>query len=468
MAPSGRRRDGCSGPPSHAHRRHAGRSRHGIAVISLQFAMLSTALGCSASGGADPTSAAAGWQDASAGVVSRPAIGGGVTAVTSLDDEGRLWTIVFDLATGRRLWSRPSTTSGRPADLGVAPPAVAGPPGRAVVGSVEPRSSGAEVVGRDVRTGSQRWARPVGTTFGPTRCGDSLCLSEFTAEKSARFAVLDPTTGKASWTMPGVAEAEWADRRRVVVFRIAAHPVIEAHDLASGRSLWSFPVERALGGTVDLSGGWSFGALDNDLIGYLAPFRARQGAPLSAFGFFSLRTEDGALQWAHHRSLRLYPSADPAVALVTRDVDPNDRYGGFTQVNPHTGRAVAAIPAPPNSGPDRWPAFPADLSALGLLQPGHPGQTYDLRTGGLIAGHVRAWSFCTTTPAPLKINGSTRFFPVPAVCPYDMLTGRRLASTEPPPGWYTGAVDGWRVWRDEHGGLHGRHDAEGTVPGMLG
>ncbi|GAA4631130.1 PQQ-binding-like beta-propeller repeat protein [Actinoallomurus vinaceus] len=430
--------------------------------------MLSAALGCSTSDQADPTSATAEWQDASAGVVSRPTVGGGVTAVTSLDGDGRLRTIVFDLATGQRLWSRPASTSGRPADLGIAPAAVAGPPNRAVVGSVEPGSSGAAVVGRDVRTGRQRWARPVGTTFGPARCGDSLCLSEFTAGKNARFAVLDPVTGKTSWTMPGVAEVEWADRRRVVVFRIAAHPVIEAHDLASGRSLWSFPVEQALGGTVDLSGGWSFGALDDDLIGYLAPFRTRQGAPLSAFGFFSLRMEDGVLQWVHRRSLRLYPSANPAVALVTRDVDANDHYGGFTQFDPRTGRAVAAIPAPPRSDPDRWPAFPADLSALGLLQPGHPGQAYDLRTGGPIAGHVRAWSFCTVTPSPLKINGSTGFFPVPAVCPYDMMTGRRLASAGPPPGWYTGAVDGWRVWRDERGGLHGRHDADGTVPGMLG
>src|SRR3954467_8943594 len=139
MTPSDRRRDECSGPPVRAHRRHAGRSRHRIAVASLQFTTLSAALGCSVSGQADPTSAAAGWQDASAGVVSRPTVGGSVTAVTSLDDEGRLRTIVVALPPGRRLWSRPAPTAGRPTDLGIASAAVVGPPGRAVVGSVEPR-----------------------------------------------------------------------------------------------------------------------------------------------------------------------------------------------------------------------------------------------------------------------------------------------------------------------------------------
>lgn len=389
-------------------------------------------------------------------------------AVPALGTDERLRTMVFDLASGRRLWSQPATTAGRPVDLGVTPAAVAGSPDRPVVVSVEPRSSGAAVVARYARDGRQLWARTVGTTFGPARCGDAVCLSEFTARKDARFAVIKTATGETSWRMPGVAEVEWADDRRVVVFRITEHPVVEAHDLASGRLLWSFPVQEALGRTVDLSGGWSFGALDDSLIGYLAPYRTDEGAPLSGFGFFSLGLDDGRLRWVHRRSLRTYPSANPAVALITRDVDSRDRYGGFTQLDPRTGRTVAAVPAMPDAGSDRWPAFPADLSSLGLLSPGHLGQAYDLRTGRRISGHIRAWSFCTVNPAPLKISGSAGFLPSPALCPYDLMTGRRLASTEPPPGWYTGAVDGWRVWRDERGGLHGRHDADGTVPGMLG
>jgi hypothetical protein len=53
------------------------------------------------------------------------------------------------------------------------------------------------------------------------------------------------------------------------------------------------------------------------------------------------------------------------------------------------------------------------------------------------------------------------------LCPYDLKTGRRLDATNSvPPGWYTGSVDGWRVWRDERGALHGVHDGDGTSPGM--
>ncbi|MCO6006709.1 PQQ-like beta-propeller repeat protein [Actinoallomurus purpureus] len=437
-------------------------------AIFVHLALLAPVLGCEASGQADRTSANAGWQDTSAGAVGRPAIGGGVTAVPVVGTDGRLRMTVFDLTSGRRLWSQPTATAGRPADLGIASAAVAPSLDRAVVVSVEPRSSAAAVVGRNARDGRQLWARTVGTTLGPARCGDAVCVSESIARKNARFVVLKAATGETSWTMPGVAEVEWADDRRVVVFRIAEHPVVEAHDLRSGRLLWSFAVEDALGRAVDLSGGWSFGAVDDCLIGYLAPYRGRQGAPLSAFGFFSLRLGDGGLQWVHRRSLRIYPSANPAVALITREVDRRDQYGGFTQLDPRTGRTVAAIPVTPNPGGGWWPAFPADLSALGLLNPSHAGRAYDLRTGHLLAGHVRAWSLCTVTSTPLKINGNTGFFPAPALCPYDLMTGRRLASADPPPGWYTGAVDGWRVWRDDRGGLHGRHDADGTVPGMLG
>ncbi|WP_345354516.1 PQQ-binding-like beta-propeller repeat protein [Actinoallomurus liliacearum] len=440
--------------------------RRSVAAIAVHLGLLA-GLGCGAAGHGDRMRPAA-WQDPAAGAVGRPAIGGGVTAVPSLGADGRLRTLVLDLASGRRLWSRPATTAGRPADLGVTPAAVAGAPDRPVVVSAEPRASGAAVVGRYARDGRELWARAVGTTFGPARCGDAICLSEFTARKDARFAVVETATGATSWTMPGIAEVEWADDRRVVVFRIAGHPVVEARDLGTGRLLWSFSVEEALGRPVDLSGGWSFGVLDDRLIGYLAPYRARDDAPLSAFGFFAVGLDDGRPRWVHRRSLRVYPSASPAVALITRDVDSRDRDGGFAQLDPRTGRTVATVPAPPDAGGDWWPAFPADLSALGLLRPGHAGRAYDLRTGHRIAGHVRAWSYCTVGPTPLRISGNPGFLPVPALCPYDLSTGRRPSAAGPPPGWYTGSVTGWRVWRDERGGLHGRHDASGTVPGMLG
>lgn len=442
--------------------------RRPIAMISAQFAVLSTVLGCGGSSDARQTWAAAGWHDASVDAVSRPATGAGVTAVTALGPDGRLRTVVTALANGRRLWSQPTTMAGRPAVMGVTPPAIAGPSRRRVVASVEQGPSGAVLTGRDPSSGRRRWLRPVGTTFGPAPCGDALCVSESTAGKNARFAVLDAATGTTAWTMPGVAEVEWADRRRVVVLRMAADPVVEARDLAAGGLLWSFPIARALGRGADLSGGWSFGALDDGLVGYLGPYQARQGGPLSAFGFFSVRLDDGGRRWARPRLLRVYPSANPAVALIAREVTEDGRYGGFTQLDPRTGRSLTPTVIAETTGTDWRPAFTADLSTLGLLSSGRSGRAYDLRTGRPVAGHVRGWSFCTMTPSALKIPEHPGFYPVATLCPYDLKTGQRLDLRVPPPGWYTGAVDGWRVWRDGQGGLRGLHDAKGTVPGMYG
>jgi outer membrane protein assembly factor BamB len=436
--------------------------------IPAQLAVLF--LGAVACGGSHGSAGAAGrpaWNDTAVNAVSRPVIGSGFTAVTALLPDGHLQTVVSDVAHGKRLWARPAVISGRPAAMGVAPPAVAGPAGHPVVASVEAQGHGAALVGRDARTGSQRWTRAVGTTFGPASCGAMLCVSEATARKSADFVVLNPATGKAAWHMPGVAEVEWAGPGRVVLFRMSAHPTVEAHDLATGKEIWTFPVESALGKGADLSGGWAFGSAGDTLIGYVAPYQTRANGPLSAFGFFSLRLADGKQQWVRKRLLRVYPSANPAVALITREVDEADRYGGFTELDPRTGRSASRLTTTGTPKANWWLAFPPDLSALGFLAHDQPSRMYDLRTGRAVGGHARAWSFCTTTPAPLKITGQRGFYPIAALCPYDLKTGKRLdTASAVPPAWYTGSVDGWRVWRDERGGLHGVHDGDGTSPGM--
>jgi outer membrane protein assembly factor BamB len=432
---------------------------------TLSASVVALLLGVTAcDGGSEPSPA---WNDTGVNAVSRPVIGSGVAAVTALLPDGRLQTVVSDVDRGTRLWTRPTVIAGRPAAMGVAPPAVAGTSARPVVATVEARGKGVSLVGHDARTGRQLWTRNVDTTFGPARCGGLVCLSEATARKSAHFAALDPVTGKPLWHMPGVAEVEWSDAQRVVLFRMSAHPALEAHALADGKAIWTFPVESALGRGANLSGGWAFGAAGDSLVGYLAPFQTRQNGPLSSFGFFSLRLADGRQQWVRRRLLRIYPSASPAVALITREVDNTDHYGGFVQLDPRTGRSVTRLTASDMPRTNWWLAFPPDLDRLGFLSHEQAGRMYDLRTGKVVGGHPHGWSFCTTTPAPLKITGQQGFYPIAALCPYDLKTGRRLDDADTvPPGWYTGAVDGWRVWRDAQGGLHGVHDGDGTTPGM--
>lgn len=440
-----------------------------FAVIPAQTALVLFAVVACGSGSHDSVgdTVRPAWNDTGVNAVSRPVVAGGVTAVTALRPDGRLQTVVDDVAHGTRLWTHPAVIAGRPPALGVAPPAVAGPAAHPVVAAVEDQKGGAVLVGHDARTGSRLWTRRVGTTFGPAQCGEMLCVSESTARKSADFAVLNPTTGKQAWHMPGVAEVEWAGPRRVVLFHMSAHPTVEAHDLASGKEIWTFPVETALGKGTDLSGGWAFGASGDALIGYVAPYQKRSGGPLSAFGFFSLGLADGKQQWVRKRLLRVYPSANPAVSLITREVDGNDRYGGFAQLDPRTGRSVSRLTTSGNPHTEWWLAFPQDLSAVGFLAHDHPSVMYDLRTGHTITGHAHAWSFCTTTPTPLKITGQRGFYSIAALCPFDIKTGKKLDPANlAPPAWYTGSSDGWRVWRDEKGALHASHDGKGTSPGM--
>ncbi|MFD0685109.1 outer membrane protein assembly factor BamB family protein [Actinomadura fibrosa] len=430
------------------------------------------ATGCSG-GGPGRADASPGWT-ADVNVVSRPVIGDGVTAVTGLRGDGGLETAVYDLVKGRRLWTRPATMVGRVTGMGVEPPAVVG----GTVAALEPGTAGREkatLVVRDARTGAQRWTRPVDSTFGPVGCGTRLCVTEQTARRSARFVVLDPGSGRSLWSMPGIAEVEHVDRTRAVLFRMAGRPSLESRDLASGRTLWSFPVERAVGGRVNLSGGWAFGALTGEvpspsdvLVGYLAPYRKGRGRP-SASGFFGVRLTDGGLVWARRRLLRVYPSASPAVALIGRQVTAAGAYGGFEQLDPRTGRTAGTIGAERVPRAPWWVAFPADLRTVGFLTPDKPGTAYSLEDSAPApAKGVRAWSFCTVNPAELRISGQRGFYPVAALCAYDLATGRRVASPGAPPGWYTGAVDGWRVWRDERGALHAVRDAQGTAPGMYG
>lgn len=439
-----------------------------VIALPLSAPLVLAAAGCSGGSHRSGPQPPASWSDGAVNAVSRAAAGSGITAVTALRRDGTLETVVYDLPTGRRLWSRPATMPGRPPDMGVQPPAVAGTAERPVVAAVEPvRGGRSALVVRDARTGARAWRRPVGSSYGPVRCGAYLCLPESTDRPDARLTVLDPATGRPRWRLPGLAEVEWSSGDSAVFLRMTGPPVLESRRLGTGALRWSYPLDRALGGDVSLSGGWAFGSLGNMLVGHVAPYQAEPGGPPSAYGFFGLRPSDGKLVWSRKRMLRVYPSANPAVVLIASRVDAEGGYAGLARLNPRTGRTIARVPArrAPRNG--WWPAFPADLSAVGFLSPNRPGSAFDLRRKAAVpADGMRTWSFCTISPGELRITGRSGFYPVAPMCAYDLGTGRRVADPGPPPGWYTGATDGWRIWRDERGGLHALNDAHGTVEGM--
>lgn len=428
--------------------------------------------GCSGSEAATPPHPT--WHNGEVNAVSRTTAAAGVAMTTSLRPEGTLETVALDLATGRKLWAHPATMAGRLPGMGVPAPAIVETgEGKAVAVAVDPTRGGrwnATLIGRDARTGTQRWTRPLHSTFGPQRCGAFICVSEHTALAKARIVVLDPATGRPMWKLPGIAEVEWSDASRAVFLRLARHPVLEAHDLRSGKLAWRLPVEQALGAGVDMSGGWSFGATDDNLIGYVAPYTRPATKKVSAFGLLSVKLADGTVNWIRPSVVRVYPSGSPGFAPVVRPVDRQGRYGGFARLDAESGRVLGQIPAAQVPGSGWWLAFPARMEKLGFLKHGRPGTAFDLATGRAAEIKTeRGWSFCVTDPRPLPLKDQPRgFYSVASLCEFDLASGRKTPGAEAPPAWFTGSQNGWRTWRDEAGGLHGIKDGAGTTPGMYG
>ncbi|MFC4534273.1 PQQ-binding-like beta-propeller repeat protein [Sphaerisporangium dianthi] len=444
-----------------------------LAKPALTLAGILAMAGCSGSKAAgDETHPT--WRNDAVNAVSRATVAAGVATVTSMSADGTLETTALDLSGGKKLWARPATIAGRLPGMGVQPPAaVETGAGQGVIAAVEPVERGrwsAALTAVDARTGQRKWSRPVHSTFGPQRCGPYICVSENTALASARMVVLDPRTGRTLWKLPGIAEVEWSDAARVVMLRMAKHPVLSSHDVTTGKPVWQLPVEQALSPGVDLSGGWAFGASGADLVGYVAPYTNPGKNRVSSFGVFSVRLSDGRVNWLRPSVVRVYPSGSPGLAPVVRPIDQQGQYGGFARLDPGTGRVTGQITAEQVPGTGWWLAFPGDMARLGFLKPGGAGSAFDLVSGrpAPVQGQ-RGWSFCVTDPKPLPLRGAGRgFYSTAALCEFDLATGKRLPGTSAPPPWFTGSQNGWRLWRDEKGAVHAVQDATGSAPGMYG
>ncbi|MFG1684985.1 PQQ-binding-like beta-propeller repeat protein [Nonomuraea sp. NPDC049269] len=444
-----------------------------LANAALTLAGILALAGCSDDSGA-ATADFPTWHNSEIDAVSRMAAAGGVVATTSMKPDGTLETVAVDLAHGNKLWAQPATMAGRLPGMGVSAPAIVETaPGQAVVVAIDPAKKGrwnAALVARDARTGTQKWTRPVHSTFGPQRCGTYICLSEHTALASARVVVLDPATGKQLWKLPGIAEVEWSDADRVLLLRLAAHPMIESYELKTGKLQWQQPIEQALGPGIDMSGGWAFGSTSDNLIGYVAPYTNPQTKKVSTFGLFSVKIGDGTINWMRPSVVRVYPSGSPGYAPVVRPVDQQGTYGGFARLDSESGRVVGQIAASEVPGSGWWLAFPDHMERLGFLKHDAKGAAFDLTTGTSVpVDNQRGWSFCVTDPKPLPLRAQAPgFYSIAAICEYDLSTGKRLGTSAAPPPWFTGSQDGWRLWRDEKGGVHAVNDGAATAPGMYG
>ncbi|MGW0804191.1 outer membrane protein assembly factor BamB family protein [Nonomuraea sp. NPDC002799] len=414
------------------------------------------------------------WHNTQVNTVSRMAVAAGVVAVTSMKPDGTLETVAVGLRDGKRLWAHPATMAGRLPGMGVSTPAIVDTAkGQGVVAALDPAKKGrwnATLVARDAHSGAQKWTRPVHSTFGPQRCGPYLCLSEHTALAKARMVVLDPATGKPLWTLPGISEVEWADQSRVLLLRLAANPMIESYELKTGKLQWQQPIDQALGPGIDMSGGWAFGSTGANLVGYVAPYTSPKTKKLSTFGLFSIKISDGTINWMRPSVVRVYPSGNPGYAPVVRPVDRQGAYGGFARLDSETGRVLGQITAADVPGSGWWLAFPERMERLGFLKHDAKGTAFDIASGKAVpVEEERGWSFCVTDPKPLPLRGQAPgFYSTAALCEYTLGAGKRVSPAAAPPPWFTGSQDGWRLWRDEKGGIHALNDHVATAPGMYG
>ncbi|NUR88043.1 MAG: PQQ-binding-like beta-propeller repeat protein [Nonomuraea sp.] len=443
-----------------------------LATPALAVAGILALAGCSGSDAA--TANVPTWKNTDVNAVSRMSAAGGVVTATSMKADGSLETVALGQADGKRLWSSPATMAGRLPGMGVSAPAIVETgKDQAVVVALDPAKHGrwnATLIARDARSGKQKWTRPVHSTFGPQRCGPYVCLSEHTALATARVVVLDPSTGKTMWKLPGIAEVEWSDPGRVVLLRLASNPMLESYELKSGKLQWQQPISQALGPGIDMSGGWAFGSTGDDLIGYIAPYTNPQSKQVSTFGLFSVKITDGTINWMRPSVVRVYPSGSPGFAPVVRPVDQQGAYGGFARLDAESGRVVGQITAAQVPGSGWWLAFPDRMDKLGFLKHDTKGTAFDLSTGrSLPVDDQHGWSFCVTDPKPLPLKGQAPgFYSVAALCQYDLANGKRVDGDTAPPTWFTGSQNGWRLWRDEKGAIHAIHDQSTTEPGMYG
>lgn len=449
------------------------RAAAAIAALGL------VAAGCSGDGQAE---AGTGWVNRTLYAASTIEVGAGVAAVTALGQDRKLQTVVLDLAQGEELWDEPATMAGRLSGLGVQPPAIVDGPDGSLVVAVEPLDeqkadkrhsrpgTRAALVARDARTGAEQWSRPIHSTFGPAACGSHVCLAENTARQDARFVVLDPRTGQALWRAPGVAEMEYADESSVVLMTMDDNPTLQARRLDTGRVKWKVPLSRLVGGDVSLTGGWDFATVGKRLVGYVGPYRETAQAELPGFGFFAVEISSGRVAWKRHEMVRLYPSPAPSALLLTRQVVGSGRgYGAFVRIDPATGRPAARIPVGQIPKFEWWVGYSRDLQTIGFVSGGRAGAAFDLRSGRPVAVEGRTvWSYCSRNPQQLPIVGHDGFYATAALCEFDLENGQKVEDAGPPPTWVTGTTDGWRVWHDETGAVHGVKDGSGTSPGIYG
>jgi outer membrane protein assembly factor BamB len=243
------------------------------------------------------TTRAIGWTDHDLHPVTAPVIVAG-TVVVYTADGGHLSLRALDPATGRTLWSRPTSvagnTQGQPLQIAHVGGTVfmLGPPDAA-------GGLAAPVLAVDVATGTQLWATKEAALFAepPTLCSDGKALCGAATASGVLYAVrIDLADGRFHQLSEQGGRLLGAG---ILDPELRSPEYVERLAPTTGQPLWRDRVDTLFGGPVSSDYGWNwddFGGVD---VGWLAPMSSDNQASkdLSLQKTVGVRASDGKRLW---------------------------------------------------------------------------------------------------------------------------------------------------------------------------
>ena len=288
--------------------------------------------------------------------LTQPVVKDGVALVVARAPRRSLQVVAADVATGKRLWSRPWSPGGIPPGYSVAPVALRSARDKAVtVFSVPPRDLGATsekmwhlpLLVVDLATGKElHRTKPVGLLTPPEECADKTdaCFDLLGSEGGVR---LDLDTGKLEPDPEGTP----AGARNIGdagLFSTSDRPGEKIGVARDGKTLWSRPIAEVMGATVSSDTGWTFAHDDqaDRYVGWMqaaipgAAFeRAKSGRPfthdIGVLRLVSFDGTDGTVAWsrkgAEHTCLGIDTEV-PKVRCVFKGVVTYSTAGEITKI----------------------------------------------------------------------------------------------------------------------------------------
>lgn len=385
----------------------------------------------------------------------------GFTAATVVRTDTGLDLVAFDVESGEEAWRAPYSMAGRFPGSGLG--------GFAIADEVLAYPSGplgdaqnSSLVGRDAITGGQLWEVFAPFTLGVETCGPVFCASVADFEIGEIVVQgLDPETGETLWTQSGGDIDYVTDPDLVVALQTGDEPVVTGIDPATGDATWTFDPQAETGENMTSNLGWNFVRTDGVVLGFLGRLPADAD---NTAGVFAIDEVTGELLWflPDHRLTRW----DNEITLVSAFFDADDWFGheALEAVDPRTGdlTTIAELPEDPE-------ASTSVVGGGGVAYGGDGTSVFWEADEGWV-GVDASTGEAADVPDVLwrsEVDFEDLSELLPGVERNEYLRGRRHQAFDPATGddittadadappFIGATANGWTIWIDAEGVLHG-------------